>query len=331
MSTLTRRHVIAGLAALCTAGCDDSGPRALSFTLSSRADAKVSGSYVWAETFVNALTKATKRQVHFYPSSALGGESERFEMVERGLIELDETASDEVRVLAPLFMALQLPFLFDDDAHFDRFISHGPFLQRVNAQTVPAGVRVLDAAMLGSMGGVHTARRAVRTLKDLTSLRLRAKERTDLALINSWGVHGAQVAWEEVPQALETGIVDGYLNSPIVSIIFGQTALVPNFCNLRISPASRVIVASEQWLKSLTPAERAAVTAASAEARVENRAWAARMRDAELRMLREHGVTVTEMAPEDATELRRRSRAIYPQIMPEPTLSEALQLAAEAR
>jgi TRAP-type transport system periplasmic protein len=327
---LTRRSVVVGLAAAC-AGCDDMGTRALSFTMSSRADPKVSGSFVWADTFAKAFTKASGRKIDFYPSSALGGESERFDMVELGLVELDETASDELRALAPLFMAVQLPFLFDDDAHFERFVSNGPFLERVNAQTVPAGVRVLDVALLGGMGGVHTARRAVRTLKDLQSLRLRAKERTDLALINAWGVHGAQVAWEEVPQALETGIVDGYLNSPIVSLIFGQTKLVPNFCNLRLTPASRVIIASEKWLARLTAAEAAAVRSAAVDARTVNRAWAARIRVDELRMLKEAGVTITEMEPDDAAELRRRSRSIYTQIMKEPALSEAIELAAHAR
>ena len=69
------------------------------------------------------------------------------------------------------------------------------------------------------MSGLFTARTPIHEIADVERLRLRAMGRLDLLMIEALGASGVQVAWEEVPQALQTGIAQGYFNPPLAPVL----------------------------------------------------------------------------------------------------------------
>ena len=82
---------------------------------------------------------------------------------------------------------------------------------------------------------------AARSSGILNSAFERAMDRRDLVLIETFGASGVQVAWEETPQALQTGIASGYFNPPLAPVLFGHGAYLKYFTDLRVAPAHRLI------------------------------------------------------------------------------------------
>ena len=78
----------------------------------------------------------------------------------------------------------------------------------------------------------------------MSDLRMRALDDAQIAMYQAWGSSGTIVPWGEVPAGLQTGVIDGYLNSPFVPVMFGQTDFVKNFadgrCDLAAARSDRV-------------------------------------------------------------------------------------------
>ena len=296
--------------------------------MSTPLDAERNGVYVWARTLAGALEEAGAR-VRIYPNSALGGEKERMDQVAIGLLEVNDTGGDELSRLSPLFHA-QRPFEIESYEHLDRLIERTTFLDEVNAELADDDLVLLDYAYTGAMVGLLTRGTPVHRIEDLRPLRLRILSVADLNLLAAWQVRGVRVAWEEVAQALQTGMVDAYLNPPIVAVMFGHGNVIDYFTDLRMGPSARVIVASRRWYEGLDPKMRAAFDAGVREARAANRRWAATAMQRERALLEKAGIEWIEMEPADRDEWRGLTRKIARTRWETPEAEARLRVLIEA-
>lgn len=279
-------------------------PNDIKIGMSTPMDLERNGIYVW----VNALAKSLERagaRVRIYPNSAIGGEKERMDQVAIGLLEINVTGSDELNRLSPLFHAMQRPFQIDSYDHMDRVLYEAGLLDAVNEELADDPYILLDFAYTGAMVGLLTRRTPVYRIEDLRPLRLRILSAADIGLLNAWGVRGTRVAWEEVAQALQTGMVDAYLNPPIVAVMFGHGNVLDYFSDLRMGPSGRVVVASRKWYDRLDPALRKAFHEGIVEARRANREWTKNAVARERRLLEKTGIEWIEISEEAREEWRR--------------------------
>ncbi|MEZ5533378.1 MAG: TRAP transporter substrate-binding protein DctP [Steroidobacteraceae bacterium] len=281
-------------------------PREVKIGMSTPIDAKRNGSYVWVKALADALGRADMH-VKVYPNSALGGEKERMDQVAIGLLEVNETGGDELARLSPLFHAMR-PFEIESYEHMNRLIEDTRFLAEVNEELADDDLVLLDFAYTGAMVGLFTRGKPVYRIEDLRSLRLRIISAGDLNLLDAWQVHGVRVAWEEVAQALQTGMVDAYLNPPIVAVMFGHGNVLDYFTDLRMGPSARCIVASRRWYEHLEPRDGAAFDAGVREARAANRAWTRAAIPRERAMLEKTGIKWLDIDPAARDEWRALTR-----------------------
>jgi TRAP-type C4-dicarboxylate transport system substrate-binding protein len=279
-------------------------PSDIKIGMSTPMDLERNGVYVWVHTLAKSLERAGAR-VRVYPNSALGGEKERMDQVAIGLLEINVTGNDELNRLSPLFHAMQRPFQIDSYEHMDRVLYEAGLLDAVNEELADDDYVLLDFAYTGAMVGLLTRRTPVYRIDDLRPLRLRILSAADIGLLNAWGVRGTRVAWEEVAQALQTGMVDAYLNPPIVAVMFGHGNVIDYFSDLRMGPSGRVVVASRRWYERLDPALREALHNGILEARRANREWTMQAVDRERGLLEKTGIKWLEIAPEAREEWRR--------------------------
>lgn len=278
--------------------------------LSGTSDETRSGTYVWARAFAHMLDESGM-EVRLYPSSSIGAEIVRTEQVLLGLLEVNITGGQEVEMLSELFKGLELPFLFESSEQMELLLNRTDFLSQVNRETIPHGMRVVGFAYTGGMEGLFTVGQAVRSPGDLGQLRLRAMTSQQLAYFDAWGGAGTQVAWEEVPQALQTGIAHGYLNPPIVAVMFGHGGQLDFFTDLNLSPSMRTVVVSESWYQALDEDQREVVDMAIGYASAVNREWNRRMMSSEFELLRESGIEVVELTREQRERFRERLLPLY--------------------
>lgn len=244
----------------------------IKFAMSTPTDTNGNGVYVWIEAFKEALAEQGM-EITVFPNGSLGGDQERMDQMRLDLLEMNVTNPDEISRYSPTFYGLAAPFLFESYGHMDRFLENTPFIDRVNQELGSQGFRFVDIAYTGAMVGLLTKKIPVRSISDLQKIRLRFLSAPDLKLFAAWGVRGVQVSWSEVAQALQTGMVDGYLNPPAVATMFGHGSVLDYFTDLRMGPSGRMIVVSSSWLNRLSDTERAAFERAVQAAHLANREW----------------------------------------------------------
>ena len=235
-------------------------------------DPKACGTYVWGNTFAEHL-RANGIAVTEFDRGALGEEAERMDQVAGGLLEVSMSDARSAGGLNPFIYGVSLPFLFATHADFDAADAAHKLLEQINAGTTPKGVRVLAMVANGSPAGIFNTKQPVNTIEDMATLRMRALDEAQIRMYEAWGSKGTIVAWPEVPSALQTGVADGYLNAPIVPLMFGHQDFLKHFTDLRFSAPFRVAIASEDWYQGLSADQRAVVDAGIVKATMANRAW----------------------------------------------------------
>jgi len=255
-----------------------------------------------------------------YPAGVLGSELERSEAVALGLLHINVSSGRDVLHYSEALRAVRLPFLIANPAQLACLMRRTDFLAQVNRATSPRGVRVLDIVFSGAMTGVFSQTGPADSLKALQALRLRGMDRIQLLSLKAWGASPVQVAWGEVHSALQTGIVEGYLNPPGIALRFGHTRELKHFLDLRVFAGVRFVTVSERWYRGLEPRERERLGAAVARAGAENLVFVQRQAARELASLQAEGVKVTRPSAELLAELRDRSRRMFHRVLSEGAL-----------
>lgn len=301
---------IAGLATLLATGAANAQ---IKIALDSPADLNGSGSYVWAHTFATHLN-ANGMTAEEFQRGALGGDDEVFDQVSQGLVEVGMAPLGIVASVDTLIFGLRLPYFFNDMTEVDRALYDGGMLEAINAGVTPSGVRVLAVNSVGTATGIFNTRHAVTSMADMGDLRMRALDESQIRLYQAWGSTGTMVSWAEVPNALQTGVADGYLNPALVPLLFGHTEFIRHFTPAEISPSLRITIVSEDWYQGLSEAERATVDAAAAAANAANRAWLA-TQTGTMEQLAAAGVTISDLSPEARAEFQAASQTTYDTII----------------
>ena len=278
--------------------------------LDSAPELDTSGSYNWAFAFGQALTEAGM-DVRELPRGSVGDEAEKFDQVSTGLLEISLSDVRAVAQVDPFIYGIRLPYIFTDIAHMDRTLAAGDFYARINESLAEQNAILLALAPLGPASGVITTTQAVRSPSDMADLRMRALDDAQIAMYEAWGSSGTIVPWGEVPAGLQTGVIDGYLNSPFIPVMFGQTDFVRNFATADVIWPLRAVLASKDWYDGLSDEDRATVDAAVVTADAAARAWLEEASVNGLTALEENGVTVQRLTDEERAVFREASLAVY--------------------
>lgn len=277
--------------------------------LDSPADKAASGTYLWANTFSTYLNDHGIAAEEFQRGS-LGGDDELFDQVSQGLLEVAMSPLNSVSALDKLVYGLRLPYFFADQAEVDRALNEGGMLARINEATTKAGVRVVSVNYVGTDTGIFNTKKPVKSVADMVGLRMRALDESQIELYKAWGAGGTIVSWAEVPNALQTGVADGYMNPAFVPLLFGHTDFLKYYTDAAVSPSLRITIVSEDWYQDLSDADRGVVDDAVVAATAANRAWLG-TQDAVLDKLEAAGVAIERLDQAARDEFRAASGPAY--------------------
>jgi C4-dicarboxylate-binding protein DctP len=154
-----------------------------------------------------------KVKVEVYANSALYKDKEEIEALQLGAVQM---LAPSLAKFGPLgvkeFEVFDLPYLFDGYADLHR-VTQGPVGRKLLAQLEPRGIKGL--AYWDNGFKVMSSNKPIRTVADYKGQKMRIQSSKVLeAQMRALGVLPQVMAFSEVYQALQTGVVDGTENPP---------------------------------------------------------------------------------------------------------------------
>ena len=191
--------------------------------------------------------------VDFRPLSQLGGEKDVINKLKFGAVHGMLSSSVAAANIAPLLGVVNLPFLIDDFDKLDRFRDSQELWEPFQNAAMSNGLRVVDFTGYGSYGWATTT--PVNTLQDAKKVNFRiAQAPVNIDAYKAWKLKFSVLPWPDVPQALQTGVINGLDHTPIVCNISRKFTVAKYYTEINYAQGLYIHIMNDKWLKTL-PAE----------------------------------------------------------------------------
>ena len=163
------------------------------------------------------LEKATngRLSIQMFPAMQLGGEKEMIEQAQVGALQYARISLGPMGPVVEELNVFNMPFVFRDEAHMRKVVD-GPIGKEMmdKLTAAPASRLVGIAWMDGGTRNLYT-KKPVKGPADLKGLKIRMMGNPlFVETMNSMGGNGVALGFQELYQALQTGVVDGAENNP---------------------------------------------------------------------------------------------------------------------
>jgi len=255
---------------------------------------------VATENMGKKLEQATNGRisVQMYPSMQLGGEKEAIEQAQVGALQLARVSVGALGPVVDDLNVFNMPYLFRNTAHMQKVIDGAigqELLDKVsnNPKAGLIGLCWMDAGARS----LYDTKKPIRTIADLKGMKFRVMGNPMFVdMMNALGGNGVSMGYDQVFNALQTGVVDGAENNP-PSFVFDNHYTVAKFYTLdeHLIVPEMLVMSKKTW-DGLSPADQALVKKFAREAQMEERVlWQKYEKDA-MDKARAAGIQITEIA-----------------------------------
>ena len=251
--------------------------------------------------------------IEVYPSMQLGGEKESLEMAQIGALALTRVSVGVMGPIVDNLNVFNLPFVFRDIDHMHKVID-GEIGQNLlkeiddNSNAGLVGLAWMDAGARS----VYNSKRPVAKLEDLQGLKIRTMGNpmfVDMA--NAMGANGVAMGYDQLVNALQTGVVDGAENN-YPSYDTGQHYnYAPYYSTTQHLIIPEIIVFSRKVWDTLSPDDQALIRKFAQEAQLDERQLWADQEQRALENMKKNNVTITEISPAEKKRFQEAMKPVW--------------------
>lgn len=262
-------------------------------------------------TYTNGNVK-----VQAFHSAMLGSDEKMLQAVQAGTQEM------YIGTLAPLSSRVKevqifdLPFLFRNEKEVYAVLD-GPSAKSIFAKLEPSGLVGLTWTGMG-FRNLSNSRRAVASAEDVGGLKLRVM--ANPVALDTWktiGANAVPMAFSEVFTALEVKALDGQEN-PLQHMWANKMQEVQKYISLTNHVYTPVaMVASKRFWEKLSPADRAGIEKAAAEAGLLQRKLLDEGDRDVIEKFKGVGVTVTPVSDAELAKVQERVKPVLAKFRPQ--------------
>src|SRR4029077_5740815 len=153
--------------------------------------------------------------IQMYPSMQLGGEKEMIEQAQVGALQIARISVGPMGPIVPELNVFNLPFMFRDNAHMEKVIDGaiGDEMLKKLSDHPTAGLIGLCWMNAGSRN-VYNSKHPITKVEDLKGLKIRMMGNPVFVdTMNSLGGNGVAMGFDQLVNAMQTGVVDGAENN----------------------------------------------------------------------------------------------------------------------
>lgn len=250
--------------------------------------------HIAAQQFADKVKERTNGEVtvQLFPSNQLGSPPEQLEQTKLGVIEMNLPTQGALDKYEKAFATVMTPFAFRDYAHAHQVLD-GPFTEWAAPKLEEQGLVLLSNWEYG-FRNVTNSKRPINKPEDLEGLKLRTPPELQIvAALEAAGASTTQIAFPELPAALNQGVVDGQENPIGVIYHFKLFEMQEHLALTRHVYNSMVHVINKGVFDSLTPEQQTILREESKAAAATMRKMVQEQEDTELAAMEAAGLKVT--------------------------------------
>jgi len=224
--------------------------------------------------------------IQMYPLMQLGGEKEMIEQAQVGALQIARISVGAMGPVVDDLNVFNMPFIFRDEAHMRKVID-GPIGQDLldRVSNAPTSRLIVLGWMDAGTRNVYCDRPVTKPA-DLKGMKIRTMGNPIFVeTMNAMGGNGVAMGFNELYQAMQTGVVDGAENNEptVLAQNHYQVKKVYSLTGHLIIP--EIFVFSKRTWELLSKDDQAMLRKVSREAQMEQRQlWDAMVRDAETKL-----------------------------------------------
>ena len=278
--------------------------------------------YPWGkggEIWANLVRERTQGRINIklYPGVSLiqGDQTREFSAIRQGVIDLAVGSTINWSPQVKELNLFSLPFLMPDYAAMDA-LTQGDVGKEIFQIINKAGVMPLAWGENGYRE-ISNSKLAIKKPQDLKGLKIRVVgSPLFLDTFTALGANPTQMSWADAQPALATGAVDGQENPMAIYTAAKLQTMAQKHVTMWGYVADPLIfVANKDIWASWTPADQAIVKQAALDAGKQEIAIARKgLAEADKPLLKEiasHGVTVTQLSPQERDAFVKATRPVY--------------------
>lgn len=264
----------------------------------------------WNEVFIPRIEELSggRISVNHFENDQLGSEVDRTEQTQLGTIQITYV-SEASASINPKMNIFPLPFLFEDEDHYDAIID-GPIGASIVEDFTDYNLQPLGFFENG-FRVITNSKRPINSLADVSGLKIRVSQsQIPIALFTAFGCNTVAMSFGELYSALQTGTVDGQENAFNTIATSKLYEVQKYFAETNHMMGTFCIVANEEWWQSLPSDIQEMIQTAIDETSAYQRELFREQVSADKQALIDNGMTGT--AP-DMTEFIAAAQSVYDQ------------------
>ena len=154
--------------------------------------------------------------IQMFPSMQLGGEKEMIEQAQVGALQIARISVGPMGPLVPELNVFNLPFMFRDAAHMEKVIDGPIGDELLKKLTDHPTINLVGLCWMNAGSrNVYNSKKPIKELSDLKGLKIRMMGNPMFVdTMNSLGGNGVAMGFDQLVNAMQTGVVDGAENNP---------------------------------------------------------------------------------------------------------------------
>lgn len=220
--------------------------------------------FIAVEKFAKLVAERTNGDVEIkiFPNSQLGGELETAEGIRLGSIQIGLVTSSVLSNWVPEVQALDLPFLFKNDAHAIK--ANEPLTNRLRAKFESQGFQLLGFSVNGARELISTF--PIEKPEDVRGKKMRViQSPLHIELWKAFGANPVPIPAPEIYTAAQTRVIDFFDNTTTNYKTFRFYEVAPNFTKTDHIYALGTWIVGARWWKSLPKEYQSAIEKSAKE------------------------------------------------------------------
>ncbi len=251
--------------------------------------------------------------IQMYPSMQLGGEKEMIEQAQVGALQIARVSVGPMGTIVDDLNVFNMPFVFRDVAHMNKVID-GAIGDELLAKltSAPASRLIGLCWMDAGARSVYNSKKPIRSIDDLKGLKIRMMGNPLFVdTMNALGGNGIAMGFDQLYNALQTGVVDGAENNP-PSYESGKHFQVAKYYSLTehlIIP--EILVFSKASWDKLSKEDQAMVAKLSKEAQQEQRKLWNEREAQSIELIKKAGVEIITFPPGEKKKFQEAVKPVW--------------------